>query len=298
MHTKEKQKLALVLSGGAARGLAHIGVIEELESRGYEISSVAGTSMGALIGGVYATGKLPELTSYVYTLDKASLFRMIDFTLSKQGLIKGDRVLNKMREFVPDMLIEDLRLPYAAVAVDLINREEVVFKTGSLYHAIRASISIPTIFTPVKDGNSLLVDGGLLNNLPMSHVDRTPGDLMAAVHVNADIPGPNKVTGKDEEKNQAHHQNRIRELFKHMYPSSSKDEVKLGYFSLITRSIELMTMRMAEEKIRQYSPDLLINVPFDSCNLYDFYRAEEQVEAGRRAAKDALDVLEKAQEDQ
>jgi NTE family protein len=291
METGEKKKVALVLSGGAARGLAHIGVIQELETRGYEISSIAGTSMGALIGGVYATGKLPELTEYIYTLDKTRLFRMIDFTLSKQGLIKGDRVLNKMREFVPDMLIEDLHLPYAAVAVDLTKREEVVFRSGSLYHAIRASISIPSIFTPVKEGDSLLVDGGLLNNLPMAHVQRTEGDLMVAVHVNADIPDLRPGKSTDPVENQEQHKNKIRELFRHMHPSSSKNEHKLGYLTLIIRSFELMIMRMAEEKIKQFSPEVLINVPFDSCNLYDFYKAEEQVEAGRRAAAEALDPL-------
>ena len=289
----KKQKVALVLSGGAARGLAHIGVIQEMENRNYEISSIAGTSMGALIGGVYATGKLPELAEYIYTLDKTRLFRMIDFTLSKQGLIKGDRVLNKMREFVPDMPIEDLRLPYAAVAVDLAKREEVVFRSGSLYHAIRASISIPSIFTPVKEGDSLLVDGGLLNNLPMAHVKRTEGDLMVAVHVNADIPGLTPGKSTDPVENQEHHKNKIRELFKHIHPSSSKNEEKLGYLSLIVRSFELMIMRMAEEKIQQFSPEVLINVPFDSCNLYDFYKAEEQVEAGRQAAIEALDSFEK-----
>ncbi|MEA3463105.1 MAG: patatin-like phospholipase family protein, partial [Bacteroidota bacterium] len=140
MKSNEKQKVALVLSGGAARGIAHIGVIEELETRGYEITSIAGTSMGALIGGVYATGKMEELKEYLYTLDRSRVFRLVDFTLSKQGLIKGDRVLKKMKNYVPDMLIEDLAVPYAAVAVDLINKKEVIFRSGSLYHAIRASI--------------------------------------------------------------------------------------------------------------------------------------------------------------
>lgn len=296
MNKAEKQKIALVLSGGAARGIAHIGVIEELESRDYEISSIAGTSMGALIGGVYATGRLTALKEYIYTLDKSKLFRMIDFTLSKQGLIKGERVLNKMKELVPDMLIEELGISYAAVAVDLIHREEVVFRSGSLYHAIRASISIPSIFTPVKEANRLLVDGGLLNNLPMAHVARTEGDLLVAVHVNADIPVLEVDRSTDAAKDQAMHQNKIRDLFRHIHPSSSKDEGKLGYFSLITRSLELMIMRMTEEKIRQFSPDLLIDVPFDSCNLYDFYRAEEQVESGRQAARDALDKITEGQE--
>jgi NTE family protein len=291
MKSTEKQKVALVLSGGAARGIAHIGVIEELESRGYSISSIAGTSMGALIGGVYATGKLAEIKDFMYSLDRSKVFRLVDFTLSKQGLIKGDRVLNKMKDFVPDMLIEDLSLPYAAVAVDLIKKEEVVFRTGSLYHAIRASISIPSVLTPVKSGNRLLVDGGLLDNLPMAHVERREGDIMVAVHVNADIPLVKPALSKEGNKKQLVYQKKIKEFYNHIHPSSSTDGEKLGYFSLITKSFELMTTRRAEEKIRQFSPEVLVNVSIDSCNLYDFYKAEEQVEAGRRAAAEVLDNL-------
>jgi len=295
MKSIEKQKVALVLSGGAARGIAHIGVIEELENRGYEITSIAGTSMGSLVGGVYATGKLTELKEFLYTLDKSKVFRLLDFTLNKQGIIKGDKVLKKMKDFVPDMLIEDLPLPYAAVAVDLINKEEVVFRSGSLYHAIRASISIPTVFTPVKEENRLLVDGGLLNNLPLAYVDRREGDMMVAVHVNADIPHLKPETSKESVKKQALYQKKIKEFYNHILPSSSTADEQLGYFSLITRSFELMTARMAEEKIKRYSPEVLINVSRESCNIYDFYKAEEQVEAGRRAAIEVLDSIEKKQ---
>ncbi len=295
MKSTEKQKVALVLSGGAARGIAHIGVIEELENRGYEITSIAGTSMGSLVGGVYATGKLTELKEFMYTLDKSKVFRLVDFTLNKQGLIKGDKVLKKMKDFVPDMLIEDLPLPYAAVAVDLINKEEVVFRSGSLYHAIRASISIPTIFTPVKEEHRLLVDGGLLDNLPLDYVDRREGDIMVAVHVNADIPHLKPETSKESVSKHALHQKKIKEFYNHILPSSSTNEEKLGYFSLITKSFELMTVRMAEEKIKRFSPEVLINVSRESCNFYDFFKAEEQVEAGRRAAAEVLDTIEKKQ---
>ncbi len=291
MTIKDEQKVALVLSGGAARGIAHIGVIEELEKRGYEITSIAGTSMGSLIGGVYATGKLNELKKYLYTLDKSKTFRLLDFTISKQGLIKGDKVLKKMKSFVPDRRIENLALPYAAVAVDLINKEEVVFRSGSLYHAIRASISIPTVFTPVKEENRLMVDGGLLNNLPMAFVKRTEGDMMIAVHVNADIPYEKPENTKEMVIKQVQYQKKIKEFHSHIKPSSSVAEEKLGYLSLITKSFELMTLRMVEEKIREFSPEVLINVSHDSCNFYDFYKAEEQVEAGRQAAIKVLDNI-------
>lgn len=292
MSGNKKKKVALVLSGGAARGIAHIGVIEELERRGYEITSIAGTSMGALIGGVYATGKMEELKEYMYTLDRSKVFRLVDFTFSKQGLIKGDRVLNKMKKYVPDMLIEDLDIPYVAVAVDMIKREEVIFRSGSLYHAIRASIAIPSIFTPVKEGNRLLVDGGILNNLPMAHVERTEGDRLVAVHVNAEIPPLKPEKSREGVRKQALYQKKIKEFYSHIHPSSSTPEEKLGYFSLITESFELMIARMAEEKIKAYSPDVLINVSRESCNLYDFYKVEEQVETGRLAAIEALDKIE------
>ena len=150
-----KQKVALVLSGGGARGIAHIGVIEALEEQEFEISSVAGTSMGALIGGIYALGKLEVYKDWLCTLDKMKVFALIDFTLSGQGFIKGDKVFHKMRELIADANIEDLKIPYTAVAADILNKKEVVFTKGSVLDAIRASIAIPTVFTPVKLENGI-----------------------------------------------------------------------------------------------------------------------------------------------
>ena len=146
---KMKQPISLVLSGGGARGIAHIGAIEELEKQGFKIKSIAGTSMGALVGGLYALGKMQEYKEWIFTLDKLDIFRLIDFTFNTQGLIRGDRVFNKMKKFIPDMNIEELKIPYAAVATDITNGKEVVFTNGSIYEAIRASIAIPTVFTPV-----------------------------------------------------------------------------------------------------------------------------------------------------
>ncbi len=291
MKSTKKQQVALVLSGGGARGIAHIGVIEELEKRGYEITSIAGTSMGALIGGVYAAGRLNALKEWLYTLDKTRVFRLVDFTLSKQGLIKGEKVLKKMKDYVPDMRIEELALPYAAVAVDMINKEEVVFRTGSLYHAIRASIAIPTVLTPVKEKNRLLVDGGVLNNIPMAHVRRRKGDKLIAVYVNANIPVIRPAMTNEEKKKQTLYNHKIREFYSHIRRTSSSAEEHLGLFSLITKTFDLMTMRMAEDKIKLFSPEVLIQVSRESCNVFDFYKAEQQVEAGRRAAIETLDAL-------
>ena len=152
-----KKKVSLVLSGGGARGIAHIGVIEELEKQGYEIVSISGTSMGSLVGAIYSLGKMEEFKNWIYTMDKLDIFKYIDFTFSTQGLVKGDRVFNKMKEFIPDRNIEDLKINYSATATDITNKKEVVFTKGSIYEAVRASVAIPTVFTPVKIENSLLI---------------------------------------------------------------------------------------------------------------------------------------------
>jgi NTE family protein len=285
-----KNKLALVLSGGGARGIAHIGVIEELERQGFKIKSISGTSMGALVGGVYAVGKMQEYKNWIYTLDKLDVFKLVDFTFSKQGLIKGDRVLNKMKEFIPDINIEDLKIFYAATATDISSREEVVFTKGSLYEAIRASISIPTVFTPVKTENSILVDGGVINNIPVNHVKRTKDDILIAVHVNADIPVYKPISPKNEiDKKQSLYLKRIKEFQSKLYKNLTMGKGdEMGYFNLINKTINLLIHQISKMTIEKYPPDILVNISRNSCGTFDFYKAEELVEIGRHAAIKSL----------
>ena len=176
--------VALVLSSGGPRGWAYIGAIEELESRGYRIRSVAGTSIGSLIGGIYAAGKLHDLKEWLFGLDAWKVFSLMDISLSMNHLVKGDKVINALKEIVPDVNIEDLQIPYRAVAADLYTGEEVVFDRGPLFDAIRASISIPSLFRPVKYGFRTLVDGGIVNTMPISRVIRSEGDILVAFDVN------------------------------------------------------------------------------------------------------------------
>ena len=281
-----KQKVALVLSGGGARGIAHIGVIEELESRGYEITSIAGTSIGSVVGGIYASGKLDVLKKWLFTLDKLKVLNMVDFSFSKQGLVKGDRVSGRMKRLIADTQIEDLRIPFAAVAVDLVHSKEVVFRSGSMYEALRASVSIPTIFTPVKTEDGLLVDGGVMNNVPIDRVERTPGDILVAVDVNASIP-VNKpaITKKEEKARQSLYRKKMLEFQQHLRGSGPKSSGhNLGYFDLINKTLSLMTHHTARLLMEKHMPDILIEVSHDSCEMYDFYKAEEMVEIGRHAA--------------
>ena len=286
-----KQKVALVLSGGGARGLAHIGVLEELEKRDYQVTSVAGTSMGSLIGGVYALGKLDEFTQWARSMDRVKILRLFDFSLGTTGLVKGERLLRRMKAFIPDKSIENMDIPYAAVAVDLLTSSEVVFRQGSIYDAIRASISIPTVFTPVNRDGRLLVDGGVMNNVPVDQVARTEGDLLLAVNVNADIPlpGDDKSQGEREREEEANRE-KWKEFYRHLgRQQKNAGQEKLGYFSLVSRTIDLMTNHMADLLLEKHRPDMLINVSREHCHVFDFFKVETMIEAGRQAAREALE---------
>ena len=290
----KNKNIALVLSGGGARGIAHIGVIEELEKRGYTISSIVGTSMGAMVGGIYALGKMEEFKEWLFTLDKLKVFRLVDFTLSKQGLIKGDKVFQAMQQFIPDKNIEDLTIPYQAIATDIKNNEEVVFDKGSMFKAIRASVAIPTVLTPVSyQKGKLLVDGGVLNNIPLSHAKKTKDDILVAVNVNAPIP-PLKweKDNKESEKEQNMYQRKLLEWYEHFFNSDEKEmENKMGYFDLINNTLNLMQQKYDQVILKMYPPDILINISHESCGTFDFYKAKELVKTGIHQAKKVLDEL-------
>lgn len=179
-----KKRVALVLGSGGARGYAHIGVIEEIEKRGYEIACIAGCSMGAVVGGIYAAGKLQDYRNWIESLDYLDVLRLVDVSF-RPGAIRGEKVFGQIRKIVGEINIEDLRIPYTAVATDLTNQQEIWFQEGCLHQAMRASAAIPSLFTPVMQGNRMLVDGGLLNPLPIVPVVSSHCDLIIAVNLNA-----------------------------------------------------------------------------------------------------------------
>lgn len=286
-----KQAISLVLSSGGARGIAHIGVIEELEREGFEIKSIAGTSMGALVGGIYATGKLNEFKEWMYTLNKIDVFKLIDFTFSSQGLIKGDRVFTKMRTFIPEKNIEEMKIFFVAIATDIINEKEVVFTSGSSYDAIRASIALPTVFTPVKYNNTLLVDGGVLNPIPINHVKRTKGDILIVANVNAHIPIDESVKLlTKQKKEQKIYMEKIQEFKKKIDGLiSDKNKLNLGYFNLMTSTTSAMLHQISSMILEKYNPDILINISKDACSVFDFYKAKQLVENGRIATVKSME---------
>ena len=178
------KKVALVLGSGGARGYAHIGVIEELQARGYKIGCIAGCSMGAVVGGIFAAGKLREYREWTESLDYLDVLRLLDVSF-RLGAIRGERVFGRIQEIVGDVDIENLAIPFTAVATDLTNQQEIWFQEGCLHQAMRASAAIPSLFTPVIQGKRMLVDGGLLNPLPIVPVVSSHCDLIIAVNLNA-----------------------------------------------------------------------------------------------------------------
>ncbi|WP_375579913.1 patatin-like phospholipase family protein [Marivirga tractuosa] len=287
-----KQKVALVLGSGGARGVAHIGVIEALEENGFEISSISGSSMGAVIGGLYAAGKMQEYKEWVTHFDKIDVFKLLDFTLSLQGIVRGEKVFKEMRKLLGEYNIEDFSIPFTAVASNIRTQKEVLFSEGNLMDALRASCAIPTVMTPVYHENEEIVDGGVLNPIPLNRVKRTDGDILIAVDVNAAIPFEKKVAVTAEELKQDEKNKQFLEDFtkriRKFFPSNSSKETqafpkKLGYFDLLNRSIDLMQEKMTNLQMEIIKPDMLIQISRNSCGTFEFYKSNELVELGKTA---------------
>lgn len=278
-----KQPISLVLSSGGSKGLAHIGAINELEKQGFQISSVSGSSIGSVIGGLYAMGKLPEYTDWVKTLNKKAIWGLMDFTISTYGLLKGEKVFDKMKTFIPDMPIEKMNIPFAAVATDILNEKEVVFKSGSFYEAVRASVAIPTILTPVKHKGTILVDGGVLNPVPIEHVAQNENDILVVVSLYGEKNEIDKKSTITKDKTQ------ISSKFTGLFKSVSRvintgDKKSLGYFSLLNASTSAMVHKLAKQNIEKYKPDIIISIPYDTSGTFDFHRAEKLIKMGESAA--------------
>ncbi|MCB2219347.1 MAG: patatin-like phospholipase family protein [Bacteroidetes bacterium] len=287
--TKHKQDIALVLSGGGARGMAHIGVIEVLKEKGYHISSIAGTSIGSLVGGVYVSGKMEPFKEWMAHMGKMDMFRLMDLVISKNGIIRGEKVFKEMEQFISDANIEDLEIPYAAVAVDVRNHKEVVFRKGKLVDAIRASVSIPTIFKPFTYNGQELVDGGVLNPLPLDCVKRKEGDLLLAVDLNADVPYDLPQHNSEQESSNQTYVKALEFINEKWskYFRNGKNKTS-GFFELITLSVYAMQVKLTEIAIEKHKPDVVIDISKTSCDIFEFQRSEELIQYGRKQTEKAI----------
>jgi len=326
---QNNKNVALVLSSGGPRGFAYIGAIEALEEHGYTITSIAGTSIGSLVGGIYAAGKLAEFKEWLYSLDAWEVFSLMDLSIGKNHFVKGEKVIDAIMEIVPNVKIEDMNIPYCAVATDLYTGREVVFDYGPLFRAIRASISIPSLFRPVKYGLTTLIDGAISNCLPLNRVKRTEGDLLVAFDVNdVNEEEINLILRREHEarlidkqfelevheelldvihdfkhdtdmsliKRLKHAGSRsmevLKDVFNYRRAFNEDDSLDYGenYYDLLDRTFSLMNHKNTELMLELYKPDILVKMPFDSYGeISDYAKAREISDRGYQLMKEALE---------
>ena len=305
------KNVALVLGSGGARGLAHIGAIEALEERGYTITSIAGCSMGSIIAGMYAAGQLQQAKEWFLQVDKQLIFRMVDINLlSSNSLVKGERIIRELEKIVPDRPIEQLNIPCSIVASDMISTDEVVFRTGSLFEAVRASISIPLFFKPVQIGQRLLIDGGILNPLPLHVVERQEGDILVAMDISGkdkmsmenEIPNPIDVDSKLAELTARGismpkvWENQLRQLGKRVDSIRQQRANDLGrrvnFFGLLDRMSDMQIQQNTILACRLTPPDVHAVMRQYAFTTFDFDKAEEIIAEGKRLMNEALEDFE------
>ena len=284
----KSKNVALALSSGGARGLAHIGAIEELEAQGYHISAIAGCSMGALIGGVYAAGKLEEFRNWMKTIDRKKMLELTDFSLSLNHLVKGSRIIEAIMEFVPDMPIEDLPIPYCAVATDLKAGREVVFDKGSLFEAIRASISLPSFYEPVQRDDMILIDGGVINPIPLNRVQRQPGDILVGV----DVSGHDYKAQWEKKQALVERRKRDKSLKAQILDKLIPDNIDFNYLTLLSRTSSLMIRQNSILMAQLTHPDMLIDIQMSRYGSFDYHLSEKIIAVGRLKTSLAISKYE------
>ncbi len=294
-------QIRLVLGSGGARGLAHIGVIKELERREFEITEIVGCSIGALIGGFHCAGKLDAYEDWVCNLSEWDVLRFLDISLtSRDGLMKGDLIIDTLRELVGDVNIEDLPIPFAAVATDIVNRQEVWLDSGKLFDAIRASIAVPGVFKPKKINGRVLVDGGLLNPLPGVPHSADDESLTFAVSLSGrDVneplgPNPpelppstldkyrNTIDGfLDKAQNMLGLERDVEE--------EKEEDGELSLTGILLGMFDTMQAQIARYRLASYPPDILIEMPGNICQTHEYFKAPVLIYAGQHWAEDALE---------
>ncbi len=286
VEATKKKTVSLVLGSGGARGLAHIGVIQELEQQGYDIRSISGSSMGALVGGIYAAGHLPTYTQWVLALDRFDVLKLLDVSFSGSAFFKGERIISTLRELIGDRNIEDLPISYTAVATDLDENKEVWLSSGPLFDAIRASIAFPTVFSAMNYKGKTLVDGGLLNPVPIAPTLHDHTDLTIAVslsgksrHIVPVQPAPISNNGRS-----TGYKTKIFDFIESLqrkgnHKNTDDDE---NFFDVISKSLDAMQSTIARLKLAAYTPDIVIEIPKNVCTIYEFERARELIEIGRQ----------------
>lgn len=291
---KRKKTISLALGSGGARGLAHIGVIKLLEEKGYEISSIAGCSIGAAIGGIYAMGKLAEYEEWIKAITKFDILTLMDFSFSTDGVIRGDKLINTLKDLIGDKMIEDLPIKYTAVATELEREKEIWIDKGPLFDAIRSSISFPFLFTPYDYCGKKLIDGGVLNPIPTTPTlhDMTDMTIAVSLHGTRESDLYEGWGGDKESGSSPQLHKKIKNFISSLAPSSEKREGKSwGLYAVTYQSLDLMQGAIARQKLAANPPDLVISIPRNACRMLEFFKAKQVIDLGYRKAKEALKQL-------
>jgi NTE family protein len=316
-----RPRVALALGSGGARGYAHIGVIYELRDRGYQIVGIAGSSMGALVGGLQAAERLDEFADWAQSLTQRAILRLLDPSITAAGVLRAEKILDAVRDILGAATIEQLPIPYTAVATDLLAGKSVWLQRGPVDEAIRASIAIPGVIAPhVVDGR-LLADGGILDPLPMAPIAAVNADLTIAVSLSGSETGGSR---DPEPRSSTEWLNRmlsstsalldwptaraVLNRFGASIPEVGETAVemaenaddepyvpKLGGFEVMNRTIDIAQAALARHTLAAYPPDLLIEVPRSACRGLEFHRAAEVIDIGRMLAARALDTIDPPQ---
>ena len=291
MPTKKQTTISLVLGSGGARGLAHIGVIHWLEENGFKIESISGCSMGALIGGIYAAGKLDDFESWVRAITKVDMVTLLDLSWKKSGLVKGDKIINTLTELVGDVVIEDLPIKYTAVAADIFNEKEVWINSGRLFDAIRASISLPLFFTPFRYKDIELIDGGVLNPVPIAPTFSDETDLTIAVNLGGKVDNKEKIMidNGSISKNESPFTEKIAE-FVESFKGSTINHITKEWdaYDIANQAFDAMQSTIARQKLAAYPADYFVEIARNACGTLEFNLASEIIELGYKKAQENL----------
>lgn len=292
--SKKAKSISLVLGSGGARGHAHIGVIRAIEERGVDIRNIAGTSMGAVIGGIYAADKLDTYVDWANRLGRNDVVRLLDFSFNWTSIFKGERIIEVLRELIGDCQIEELDRGFTAVATALDEQREVWLTSGALFRAIRASTAVPGVFAPVELNGQVLVDGGLVNPIPIAPTLTDSTDMTIAVNLSGmteKYERPAAKKDKAESASDKGYREKISEFISSVMDDDDGDESKPDAADLLVKSIDVMQGAIARLKLAAYTPDKVIDIPREACSFFEFHRAEEMADLGYEKTTRALDEL-------
>ncbi|NAZ46509.1 serine protease [Vibrio toranzoniae] len=282
--------ISLVLGSGGARGLVHVGVIRWLVEHGYQIKSISGCSIGALIGGVYAAGKLDEFEEWVTSIDQGDMAMLLDFSWQSSGMFKGDKIIDTLRGLIGEISIEDLPIPYTAVAANVADEKEVWLQSGSLFDAIRASISLPLFLTPHVINGEVLIDGGVLNPVPIAPTFGDNTDFTLAVNLGGE---PEMVKQEVMPVSLPTKESKLHEKVVHFIDNlgssvKSKMTFNFAFYDIANQAFDAMQSTIARQKLAAYPADITLEIPRNACGTLEFYRSQEMIDRGYHLAQAKL----------